>query len=387
MKVLIINSVCGIRSTGRICTDIATRLEAEGHECVIAYGRENVPERYKKYSKRIGTEGDVKAHALKSRIFDNSGFLSTKYTKKFISWVKEYDPDVIHLHNLHGYYVNVKILFDYFKKSGKKVIWTMHDCWAFTGHCAHFDSIGCNKWLSGCYKCPKKKSYPASLFFDRSKKNYEEKKASFGSVPMQIVCPSKWLADFVRLSFLGHNEICVIPNGIDTGVFKKTESDFRSRYGLEEKKIVLGVASAWGRSKGLYDFYKLAEILPEDYKIVLVGLKNEQLESVPDGIIGISRTNSTEELAAIYTAADVFVNPTYNDTYPTVNLEAQACGTPVITYRTGGSVESVADDCIVDKGDVKALADKIMRCDAGFKDGLLLDKNDMAQMYIELYLK
>ena len=385
MKVLMINSVCGIRSTGRICTDIATLLEEQGHECVIAYGRETVPEKHRKYSMRIGTERDIKIHALKTRIFDTCGLSSTKYTKKFISWVEKYDPDVIHLHNLHGYYINIKILFDYLKRSGKKIVWTLHDCWPFTGHCSHFDSIGCNRWIDGCYKCPKKKRYPTSLVFDRSRKNYEDKQKLFTSVPIEIVSPSRWLASFVEKSFLKDHNIHVIPNGIDTSIFKKTASDFRARNEIEDKKIVLGVASAWGKSKGLYDFYKLAEMLSDEYKIVLVGLTTEQLQTIPKNIIGISRTNSTEELAAIYTAADVFVNPTYSDNYPTVNLEAQACGTPVITYRTGGSVESVPNDCVVEKGDIDGLLKKILANDAACKKNLVLDKRQMAEEYVKLY--
>ena len=150
MKVLMINSVCGIRSTGRICTDIAEELEKQGHDVKIAYGRETVPEKYQKYAVRIGTDLDVKLHGIKTRLFDRHGFGSKRATKKFIKWVEEYDPDVIHLHNLHGYYINIKILFDYLKKANKKVVWTLHDCWAFTGHCTHFDFVGCNKWKCKC---------------------------------------------------------------------------------------------------------------------------------------------------------------------------------------------------------------------------------------------
>ena len=201
---------------------------------------------------------------------------------------------------------------------------------------------------------------------------------------MEIVSPSQWLADFARRSFLGQNNIRIIPNGIDTDVFKITESDFRRQHGLEGMKIVLGVASAWGATKGLYDFYKLARMLPENHKIVLVGLTPEQLSALPDGIVGICRTNNTEELAAIYTAADVFVNPTYNDTYPTVNLEAQACGTPVITYRTGGSVESVPAECVVEQGDIEALRDKIIS-NTAYSRTDLLNKVEMAERYVALY--
>ena len=255
MKVLQINSVCGIRSTGRICTDLAEVLEQNGHECKIAYGRESVPEKYKKYAVRIGSDKDVKIHALQSRIFDNTGFGSRRATEKFIEWVKEYNPDVIHLHNIHGYYINIDVLFNYLAEAGKPVIWTLHDCWSFTGHCAHYSYIKCDKWKKGCFNCPLRRSYPASFFFDSSKENWVRKKNLFNNVKkMMLVTPSEWLAKQVEQSFLNKYPIKVIPNGIDLNVFKPTPSEFRKKHGLEGKKIVLGVASAWGQKKGLDEF-------------------------------------------------------------------------------------------------------------------------------------
>lgn len=348
MKVLMINSVCGIRSTGRICTDLAEVLEQQGHECKIAYGRETVPEKYQKYAVRIGSDLGVKIHALQSRIFDNTGFGSKKDTERFIEWVKEYNPDVIHLHNLHGYYINIEVLFNYLADANKPVIWTLHDCWSFTGHCAYFSYVGCDKWRTGCNNCIQKKSYPASKFFDRSCKNWLEKKELFTKVKkMTLVTPSKWLAGLVKESYMGKYPVEVIPNGIDLNVFKPTPSDFREKNGLVGKKIILGVASVWDKRKGFDDFIELSKIIDDNTKIVLVGLSKTQLKNLPQNILGIERTNSTKELAEIYTAADVLFNPTYEDNYPTVNLEAQACGTPVVTYRTGGSVESVPEENIV----------------------------------------
>mgnify|MGYP000231854880 FL=1 len=157
MKVLMINVVCGIRSTGRICTDLAIALEKQGHEVRIAYGRETVPEQFQKYAVRIGTDLDVKLHGIKARLFDRAGFGSRKATEKFIEWVKKYDPDIIHLHNIHGYYIDVERLFKYLRTCGKKIIWTLHDCWSFTGHCVYFDYIVCDKWKNGCFYCPQKK--------------------------------------------------------------------------------------------------------------------------------------------------------------------------------------------------------------------------------------
>ena len=381
MKVLQINSVCGIRSTGRICTDLADVLLQDGHECMIAYGRESVPEKYRKIAVRIGNDLDAKMHALQSRIFDNAGFGSKRATEKFIDWVKKYDPDIIHLHNIHGYYINIEVLFKYLAESNKPVIWTLHDCWAFTGHCAYYSYVKCDKWKTGCFNCPQKKRYPSSLLWDASKQNWQKKKALFTSVKnMTLVTPSKWLANEVKKSFLSNYPMKVIANGIDLDVFKPTPSDFKEKNGLVGKKIILGVASSWSECKGLKDFIELSKILDEKYKIVLVGLSGNQIKELQENVMAISRTNNVKELAEIYTAADIFFNPTYEDTFPTVNLEAQACGTPVITYRTGGSVESVPEKNVVEQGlykDVLSnhpnLANKVM------------DKQKASRCYFELY--
>lgn len=347
MKVLMINSVCGVGSTGRICTDIADMLISQGHECKIAYGRGEVPEKYRDISVRIGSTFKVYCNVLKSRLFDNEGFNAVGATKKLVRWIKEYDPDVIHLHNIHGYYLNVKILFDYLKTSGKKVIWTLHDCWAFTGHCTHFQVPHCDKWRTECEKCIRVKDYPKALI-SHAKRNYKRKKQTFCGVPnLTIVTPSKWLSGLVEQSFLSEYQTVVINNGIDLSVFKPTESDFRERFGLTDKKIILGVASVWEKRKGFNDFLELAKLIDDSYRIVLVGVNDKQLKMLPSSVIGIKRTNNVKELAEIYTAADVLFNPTYEDNYPTVNLEAQACGTPVITYPTGGSVESVPSENVV----------------------------------------
>ena len=356
MKVLQINSVCGIRSTGRICTDIADVLTANGHECKIVYGRETVPEKYKKYAVRIGSNTDVKLHALESRLFDNSGFGSKKATNDFIKWVKEYDPDVIHLHNIHGYYINIEILFNYLKSCNKRIIWTLHDCWPFTGHCSYFTMVKCEQWKAHCSYCVQKHCYPSSILADHCKSNFERKRALFSGIKdMTLITPSKWLADLVSESFLKKYPVKVIDNGIDLSVFKPTESDLRKKYGLTDKKVILGVASVWDERKGLDDFIKLSDLLDRQYQIVLIGLSDRQLKKMPDNVIGIKRTDSVTELAQWYTTADVFINLTYEDNYPTVNLEAQACGTPCITYRTGGSVESVPEENIVDAGDISTI--------------------------------
>lgn len=361
MKILLINSVCGIRSTGRICTKIAEEYAKEGHEVKIAYGRENVPEKYKKYAIRIGTGLSVKYNAFKARIFDNEGFNATRATKEFLKWAEEFNPDILWLHNIHGYYINIKLLFTWIKSRPQmEVKWTLHDCWSFTGHCPHFEYAGCGKWISGCDKCTQKSDYPSSFFIDNSKSNWKKKKELFTGInKMTIITPSKWLAALVSKSYLKEYPIKVRYNTIDATVFKPVKSDFRIKNNLETKKIILGVSSVWNRKKGLDDFIKLSRLIKDNYQIVLVGLSQNQIEDLPEKILGISSTNSSNELAKIYSASDVFVNLTYEDNYPTVNLEANACGVPVITYRTGGSVESVHEENIVEQGDIAGIVNKI----------------------------
>lgn len=386
MRVLQINSVCGIRSTGRICTDIAAVLERHGYDCKIAFGRETVPAQHQKYAHRIATPWDNRIDALKSRIFDNTGFNSERITKRFIRWMREYDPDIIHLHNIHGYYVNVEALFQALKEMDKPVIWTLHDCWSFTGHCSHFELIGCQKWRAGCYRCPKVHAYPKSWFLDHSGKSYARKKACFTGVKnLTIVTPSRWLADLVKQSFLKEYDVQVIPNGIDLNVFQPMPGTFREDYHLNGKKIVLAVASAWGRSKGLDDLFKLADMLGDGYRVVIVGLKPEQMRRLPENVTGIERTNHVRQLAQIYTAADIFVNPTYQDTYPTVNLEAQACGTPVITYRSGGSSESVPPEQVVERGDLEGLCRAVRQSETCKVADADFSARSCFQKYLELY--
>ncbi|MBR5569902.1 MAG: glycosyltransferase [Oscillospiraceae bacterium] len=358
MRVLQINSVCGIRSTGRICTEIAKELEDQGAEVKIAYGRlDQVPPDMEKYAVRIGNDRDLKCHGLATRLLDAHGFWSRRATKQFLKWADSYDPDLLWLHNIHGYYINVEMLFRWIKSRPKmQVKWTLHDCWAFTGHCSHFDYVGCQKWKKGCHHCSQKKTYPTSLGLDNSRKNYLRKKAAFTGVKnLTIITPSQWLADLVKQSFLGVYPVEVRKNHIDLDVFKPTFGQFREKHGLENTKLILGVASAWSERKGLYDFYKLSEHLTTDAKVVLVGLDEDQMKDLPVQILGISRTNNAQELAEIYTTADVFFNPTYEDTYPTVNLEAQACETKVVAYDTGGCAETLyrEDAKLIAQGDWK----------------------------------
>lgn len=345
MRVLLINSVCGIGSTGRICTALAKDFESQGHTVRIAYGRNgNVPSDCIKYAVRIGTEVDVRVHGAVTRLFDLHGFASKNATNIFLKWAQDYDPDLIWLHNLHGYYIHVERLFQWLKERRMTEIrWTLHDCWAFTGHCAYFSYAGCNRWKGvGCGECPQLRSYPQTFFFDRTAENYKRKKAAFcGLEDMQLITPSEWLAKLVEQSFLSCYPVRVEHNRINTDIFKSCESGFRREFHLEHKCIILGVASAWDERKGLRDFIKLNQMLDEHYQLVLIGLSTRQIIELPKDMIGLPRTESARELAGVYSAADVFFNPTYEDNYPTVNLEAEACGTDVITYDAGGAAETI----------------------------------------------
>ncbi len=361
MRVLIINSVYGYGSTGRIVSDLANSYRECGDIVKIAYGRviEKMEEDID--AVRIGSGISIKCNVIKARLFDNDGFAAYEETKKFLEWADAYNPDLVWLHNLHGYYINIELLFNWIKKrNSMKVRWTLHDCWAFTGHCSCFTFNKCEKWRSHCEKCPQKKEYPKSILRDNSKTNYDKKRSLFTGInDMTIITPSQWLANLVEESFLKEYDVEVVNNTIDEDIFKPRKSDFRSKNGLNGKKIILGVSAQWQPSKGYGDFLKMKEIMPDEYVIVLVGVTKKQLKRLPKGIIGVIRTNSREELAELYSMADVFFNPTYEDNYPTVNLEAKACGTMVVTYNTGGSPESVEPQNVVETGDLMAAIKRI----------------------------
>ncbi|MBQ8839834.1 MAG: glycosyltransferase [Clostridia bacterium] len=336
MRVAQINVTCGAGSTGKICLEVSKLLTERGVENRIYYtsGKSDYP-----LGVKYASDKYIKLQALKSRIFGKYGFNSKSATKKLIKHLEEFKPDIIQLHNLHGHNVHLGMLFDYIRKNNIKTFWTFHDCWTFTGYCPHYAMVKCDKWRDGCHACVRRREF--SWFFDKSDWLFNEKKSITEGVDLTVICPSEWMAKQVNQSFLGNFKIQVINNGIDLGVFKPTESDFREKYVLENKKIVLGVAFDWGIRKGLDVFLELAKRLPKDYQIVLVGTNDEVDKRLPDNIISIHRTANQRELAEIYTASDVFVNATREDTYPTVNMEAIACGTPVVTFETGGSPEMI----------------------------------------------
>jgi len=397
-KVLQINSCVNRGSTGRIAEDIGVLLQKNGWESHIAYGKKS--NNSKSNLLKIGTNFDIITHGFYTRILDYHGLASTKATRIFVDDIEAIQPDIVHLHNIHGYYLNYPLLFDYLRESGVPVVWTFHDCWSFTGHCAYFDMVGCEKWMSECNKCPQKSTYPSSLLFDNSKKSYNIKKKHFNSLKSLTIVPvSEWLVDITKKSFLGSNSIKCIHNGIDTEVFSISESNLRTEYNLENRFVLLGVATPWSERKGLRDILELRKQLSDKYAIVLIGLSKKQIKQLPEGIVGIERTDSTKELAQWYSLTDVFINPTYEDNFPTTNLEAMACGTPVITYRTGGSGESITKNTglIVDKGDLKGLINAIKHIknnsndfsSENCRDNVVCNynKNERYMEYFKLYKK
>lgn len=359
MKIVQINAVCGSGSTGKICVEISKALNDEGIENYIAYtnGKSTYP-----YSFCYSNKMNIKLNAFFSKLIGNYGFNSKKNTRYLIKKLEEINPDIVHIHNIHGHDVDLKMLYKYLSKKNKAVVVTFHDCWMFTGYCVHFDYIHCDKWQSKCCDCPQRKKY--SWLFDKSERLYNLKKNSLLSIKnMIIVTPSVWLKNIVAKSFLKDIQTEVINNGIDIDLFNPQKSNVRPKYGISSnKKIVLGIALSFSERKGSEYFIELAEKLDDDYLIVLIGLSNNQIKDLPENILGLQKTANQIELAQFYSEASVFVNPTLEDNFPTVNLESLACGTPVITFDTGGSVESITEITgkVVPQRDVTALKNAIV---------------------------
>lgn len=391
VKVVQINAVCGKGSTGKICVDVSRVLTENGIENYILYSSGNSD-----YSLGIKFTNDkyIKLQALKSRIFGNYGFNSKRATKKLISELERIKPDAVHMHNIHSHDINLEMLFDFFRKTRLKVYWSFHDCWAFTGYCPHFAMAKCDYWKTQCHSCVQRKQY--SWFFDKSEKLHKRKKELFSGLDLTIITPSKWLASVVEQSFLKEYDVKVLNNGIDLEIFKPTESNFREKYGLEHKKIILGVAFGWDNRKGVDVFIELSKRLPNDYQIVLVGTNDETDKLLPSNVISIHRTNNQTELAEIYTVVDVFANPTRQETFGLVNVEALACGTPVVTFNAGGSPEAINKDCgeVVEIDDIDAFENAIKRTcneklfssEACIAQALKFEKRANYKKYLELYL-
>lgn len=395
MRILQINVTANWGSTGHIAEEIGRIVQEKGWESYMAYGRNFVSSTSNLL--HVNTWKDYYMHIFRTRVFDQHGLGSVKATRKLISEIEKIAPSIIHLHNIHGYYINYPILFAYLSKIDIPIVWTLHDCWTFTGHCSHYSYVGCERWRTLCHDCPQPRAYPSSWLIDRSERNFRDKLHAFTSVGNMILVPvSEWLAGEIRHSFFKNYPMRVIHNGIDTEIFKPKEIS-KSDLGLDEKFTILGVASVWSLHKGLVDFIRLREKLSNEYMIVLIGLDENQMKHLPAGIIGIRRTNSVQELAAYYSVSDVFLNPTWEDNFPTTNIEALSCGTPVITYRTGGSVEAVDDNTgfIVEQGDIVAVVKIVKQIKERGKQWWasacrervvrLYDKRERYKEYLQLY--
>lgn len=396
-KILQINVSANWGSHGKIASQIGDVVMSHGWESYIAFGRDYNPCSSKLI--KIGGRWNVYEHLLETRLFDNHGLASRYATKRLIPQIKQMSPDIIHLHNIHGYYLNYKILFEYLQSSDIPVIWTFHDCWPITGHCGYFSLEGCEKWRTGCSNCPLRwKEYPQSLIIDRSANNYQLKKQLFGSLKhLYIVSVSKWLDSIIGDSFLSHIRHSYIYNGIDIDIFKPTTSNFRENYGLQNKKVLLGVASIWTNRKALSDYVKLSQLLSEEYQIILIGPTEKQSKTIPDNIIVISRTNSQSELAQWYSAADILLNLSYEETFGLTTVESFACGTPSIVYNRTASPELITKNTgiVVEAGNWKALLCAIEEIVSKGKNYYTdacrqraidyFNKDDRFQDYINLY--
>lgn len=352
MRVLQINTFYLFGSTGRIVRDLKVLSEQNGIESFAAFGPEI--DNGDKGILRLQSIARRKVNILRTRLFDYHGFYNEKETEKLIWWMNEINPDVIHLHNLHNHYVHVGMLFDYIKTQNLPVVWTLHDCWPFTGHCAHYEYLNCEKWKEKCFDCPSLKDYPPTWLFDRTQRNFESKKSAFSGVKqMTLVTPSKWLAELTRESFLNIYPVEVLNNGVDIKVFSPQDNEVKIRLGVVGKKMLLAMGTSFTRMKGTDYLLQLPQYLHDDEVLVIVGLGEGQIKQFSHPkCIGLGRSLCIKELSEYYSSADVFINPTLQDNFPTTNLEALACGTPVVTFNTGGSVESVLDgeDIISDNG-------------------------------------
>lgn len=396
-KLLQINTVVNSGSTGRIAEEIGQSAIKVGWKSYIAYGRNKRPSESELI--KIGNSWDNKMHGLQTRLFDMHGLASKNATNDLVIQIKKIKPDIIHLHNIHGYYLNYEILFSFLNVVNIPVVWTLHDCWPITGHCTYFTYVGCNKWETECFSCPQKTNYPASFLIDRSKKNFNRKKELFNSLmDVTIVPVSNWLSDILKKSFLHKYPVRVINNGINTEVFKPTESsEFRVKYSIENKFILLGVAIDWEPRKGLQDFIELSKQLESNYQIVLVGLTNKQIKQLPENILGIERTEDIEALVHIYSVADIVLNLSYEETFGMTTVEGLACGTPGIVYNATASPELIDNSTglIVEPGDINELIEAIKVIEQNGKQYYteacvnrahrLYKKEDRFKEYIELY--
>ena len=399
MKILQINTFYKHGSTGRIVSDLQGFCQQNNIECYVAYGCKT-SDNINKNSICLQGYWRRKWNILKTRLFGRHGFYNIEETNKLIEYINQIKPDVIHLHNIHNHYINIELLFDYIKKQNYPIIWTLHDCWPFTGWCAYFDYVACNKWKSYCYNCPSLKDYPRTWFFDRSYDNYYRKKKIFiGVRKMTLVTPSNWLASLIQSSFLKEYPINVINNGVDLDLFRPIKTNIKNKLGIEDKNVLLAIVPNLAKRKGAGDLLKIPHLLKNNEILLLIGLTPKQIKQLPkNNCIGIAYTENINDLVAIYSAVDVFINPTYEDNFPTTNIEALACGTPVVTYNTGGSIEVVDEltGYVVQKGNINEMlkaSRSIIEKGKDFyqqncrnKALLCYEKNKQYMKYIQIYL-
>ena len=395
MKLLQINITVNNGSTGRIAEEIGVLAQSQGWESYIAFSRGKAISESNLI--RIGNVFDTYIHGVQTRLLDNHGLGSVVSTLKLIKKIKEISPDIIHLHNIHGYYLNYPLLFKYLSESNIPVVWTLHDCWSFTGHCAYYTYVNCNKWKVQCFDCPQKKNYPASILIDRSRLNYKNKKDCFTSIPnMVLVTVSDWLSNEVQKSFLNKYSIKTIHNGIDLKTFTINDIS-KNKLSLENSFIILGVANVWEPRKGLADFIHLRNLLSSKYVIILIGLTQKQIDDLPEGIIGIKRTNSINELAQYYSMSDIYVNLSVEETFGMTTCESMACGTPVIVYNSTACPEIVTKETgfVVESGDLKSVVECIKVVQENGKEKYkyacrkrviqYYNKEDKYREYLQLY--
>lgn len=394
MKTIVEINGINYASTGNITLNIARTAREEGFKVYTFFRNSRMGNKQKDDTQSfIGYWLDRVISERLSYITGLNGYFNIINTHSFINELDKINPDLVHIHSLCDNYLNIRILFTYLAKKNIPVIWTLHDNWPFTGRCAQ---NRCTKWQEGCGNCPHKDYYPKTLFFDNSKTVLRKRNEIYNRLEnMTIVTPSKWLGDLVKLSILKKFPVKVINNGIDLDVFKPTESDFRKRYNLNNKKVLLGVAYYWDDSKGVDVFIELSKRLPDDYKIVLVGTNDEVDKILPDNIVSIHKTYNKEELVEIYSACDLFVNPTRDENYPTVNMEAIACGLPVLTFDTGGSAEIINETTgsSVPMNDIDGMEKEIIRiCETKpytkencLKHAQSFDMWNKYKEYVELY--
>ncbi|GGG42459.1 glycosyl transferase [Croceivirga lutea] len=396
-KLVQINVVASFGSTGKIVSNIGQKAISNDWKSIIGYGQKQ--NNSTSDALLVGSKIDFYNHIIQTRLFDRHGLASKKATRNFIHSLKKINPDIIHLHNIHGYFLNYPTLFNYLSEFNKPIVWTLHDCWAFTGHCTHYENIGCYKWKTQCEKCPQLETYPASSWLDNSKNNFQLKKKYF-TMPknMHIITVSNWLKKEVKQSFLSNYEIETIYNGLDTQLFKPTENnELRVKFNLSNSKIILGVASVWSKNKGLLDFINLSHELNEDEKIVLIGLNKTQIQNLPSNIIGLERTQNVDELINWYSTADVYVNTSVEESFGFTTVEALACNTPVIVYNSTANPEIINDDVglCIDKNNILQLRESISKILNTPKESYKrvcrshvlrnFDNKDKIQEYMNLY--